>query len=267
MSEAFTSFTAELVRFAEGLAEQGRRLLGQADAQLSRVETKADRSFVTETDRAIEMKLRELIAQAYPDHGVLGEEYGSQGLDADLAWVLDPVDGTAHFIAGIPVYGTLIGVSRCGRPWIGVLDYPATGDRWVGVYGEYAHRNGVPVRTRPCAELADALATCSNPDFFSADDQTVLAQVRSEVRYTMYGASSFAHALLASGRTDLAIDSGLKPYDVFAPAAVIAGAGGVMTEWSGAELSFESQGRVVAAGDPELHARVLPLLAHPDHDR
>jgi histidinol phosphatase-like enzyme (inositol monophosphatase family) len=251
--------TAELVHFAERLADESRRLLEAAATAATRVDLKADNSFVT--DRAIEARLRELIGKCQPDHGILGEEYGSQDLDADLVWVLDPVDGTAPFVAGIPVYGTLIGVSRFGRPWIGVLDYPATGDRWVGVNGVFAERNGVAVRTRPCADLTAALMTCSNPDFFQPGEYLALARVRDKARYTLYGASSFAYGLLASGRTDLAVDSGLKPYDIFAPAAVIGGAGGIMTEWSGTELSFRSRGRIVAAGDPDLYVSTLDLLS------
>jgi inositol-phosphate phosphatase/L-galactose 1-phosphate phosphatase/histidinol-phosphatase len=255
------AFTAELVCFAECLADESRHLLGGAATETARIDVKADNSFVTEADRAIEGRLRELIEKTQPCHGVMGEEYGSHGLDAEVVWVLDPVDGTAPFIAGIPVYGTLIGVSRFGRPWIGVLDYPATGDRWVGVNGVFARRNGVAVRTRRCGDLATALATCSNPDFFKPDEYLALTRVRDEVRYTLYGASSFAYGTLASGRTDLAVDSGLKPYDIFAPAAVIGGAGGVMTEWSGAELNLGSQGQIVAAGDPDLHTAALRLLS------
>lgn len=236
-------------------------MLGRAAIEATQVEVKADNSFVTAADRAIEARLRELIGENHPDHGVLGEEYGPHNLDAEVVWVLDPIDGTAAFIAGIPVYATLIGVSRFGRPWIGVLDCPATGDRWVGVDGDFATRNGVAVRTRLCADLASALMTCSNPDFFRPGEYMRLARVRDEARYTLYGASSFAYGMLASGRTDLAVDSGLKPYDIFAPAAIIGGAGGVMTEWSGDELTLDSPGQIVAAGDTDLHAVALKLLA------
>ncbi|CAM4203070.1 inositol monophosphatase family protein [Nocardiopsis rhodophaea] len=252
--------TSESLRFAERLADVGRAELERAAAEETRVATKADSTFVTDTDRAIEARLRRIIGREYPDHGILGEEYGPERLDANVVWLLDPVDGTAPFIAGIPVYGTLIGAARDGRPWIGVLDYPATGDRWTGVDGAFAERNGARVRTRPCSALADALTTCSSPDFFRDGDQPALNRVRKEVRYTLYGASSFAFGLLAAGRTDLAVDSGLKAYDVFAPAAVIGGAGGVMTEWSGAGITLESQDRIVATGDPTLHAAALDVL-------
>jgi inositol-phosphate phosphatase / L-galactose 1-phosphate phosphatase / histidinol-phosphatase len=254
------AFTAEVVHFAERLADESRRLLAAAASEAPQASVKADKSFVTDLDLAIEARLRELIGQAQPDHGIMGEEYGSHNLDADVVWIVDPLDGTAPFIAGIPVYGTLIGVSRFGRPWIGVLDYPATGDRWTGVNGVFAERNGLPISTRRCTDLTAALATCSNPDFFGPDEYAALTRVRDKVRYTLYGASSFAYGLLASGRTDLAVDSGLKPYDVFAPAAVIGGAGGIMTEWSGAELTLSSQGRFLAAGDPVLHAAALRVL-------
>jgi histidinol phosphatase-like enzyme (inositol monophosphatase family) len=251
---------AGLVEFAERLADESNRMLRVAATRAAAVDVKPDNSFVTETDRAIEARLRELIEQTYPRHGVLGEEFGSQRLGADLVWVLDPIDGTAHFITGIPVYGTLIGLSLAGRPWLGVLDYPATGDRWVGVHNRFARRNGVPVRTRACAELTAALATCSNPDFFLPADEPVLARLRATARYTMYGASSYGYAMLASGRTDLAVDCGLKPYDVFAPAAVLGGAGGIMTDRHGGSLRLDSSGVFVAAGDAGLHAKALELV-------
>lgn len=254
------AFTLEQLRFAQRLADESRRLLNAASTRSFNVDVKDDKSFVTEVDRAIEARLRELIAEGRPRDGVLGEEYGSHNLDAEIVWILDPVDGTAPFIAGIPVFGTLIAASRFGRPWIGVLDFPATDDRWVGVHGLLAERNGIPVRTRRCGTLRSALATCSNPDFFPPAEYAALARIRQEVRYTLYGASSFAFGALASGRTDLAVDSGLKTYDVFAPAALISGAGGVVTQWCGAELGLDTDGRILAAGDPRVHRAALELL-------
>ena len=245
--------TRELLAFAERLADEAHKLLAAAAQDPVSPDVKADSSYVTATDRLIESRLRELIADAYPGHGVLGEEFGAHGLGADYVWVLDPLDGTAPFVAGIPVYGTLIGLARHGSPWIGVMDYPATADRWAGVHGAFARRNGTPVRTRSCADLSTALATCSNPDFFSAQDLAGLARVRSRVQYTLYGASSYAFGLLAAGRTDLAVDSGLKPYDVFAPAAVISGAGGRTTQWSGAPVDLASTGTFLSTGAPHLH--------------
>jgi fructose-1,6-bisphosphatase/inositol monophosphatase family enzyme len=130
----------------------------------------------------------------------------------------------------------------------------------VGQSGVFATRNNIPVRTRERADLAAAPATCSNPDFFLTEEHARFTSVRDSVRYTLYGASSYAYGMLAAGRTDLAVDSGLKAYDVFAPAAVVDGAGGIVTEWTGTELHLGSQSRILAAGDPVLHKTALTLL-------
>jgi histidinol phosphatase-like enzyme (inositol monophosphatase family) len=256
-----SEFTTEMIRFAEMLADEARVILSAAMGKTPNVELKSDKSYVTDTDKAIETRLREIIDARYPQHGILGEEHGSRDLDADYVWVLDPIDGTAPFVAGIPVFGTLIGLARGGLPWLGVIDHPASDDRWVGVSGEMAALNGQPVRTRPCGNLASALMTNSNPDFFSADDRARFDALRAQVTYTQYGGSCYAYGVMASGRTDLSADGGLDPFDIFAPAAVIAGAGGVVTDWSGGAIDLHWHGLVLAAGDPALHEKALGVLA------
>jgi len=256
-----SEFTTEMIRFAERLADEARVILSAAMNETPNVELKSDKSYVTETDKAIEARLREIIDEDYPQHGILGEEHGSRDLDADYVWVLDPIDGTAPFVAGIPVYGTLIGLARGGRPWLGVIDHPASDDRWVGVSGGMAVLNGARVRTRPCADIAAALMTNSNPDFFNGDDRARFDALRAQVTYTQYGGSCYAYGVMASGRTDLAADGGLDPFDIFAPAAVIEGAGGVVTDWSGGAIDLNWRGLVLAAGDKALHDKALGVLA------
>lgn len=256
-------FTTEMTLFAERLANESRAILTEVAGQSPDVTIKADASYVTETDKRIEARLREIIDAEYPEHGVLGEEHGSRDLDADYVWVLDPIDGTAPFVAGIPVYGTLIGLAHHGRPWLGVIDHPATSDRWVGISGEWATLNALPIRVRPCPDPAEALMTCSNPDFFHAKDRAAFDTLREQVRYTQYGGSCYAYGVLASGRTDLAVDGGLDPFDIFAPAAVIEGAGGTITDWSGERFSLDWHGLVLATGDPKVHALGLDILSKP----
>ena len=251
----------ELLGFAESLADESRVLLREAAGAALDVEIKADASVVTEWDRRIETRLRERIESRYPAHGILGEELGSSDLDAEFVWVLDPIDGTAPFIAGLPVYGTLIGVAHGGRPLVGVIDHPVTDDRWSGVAGVRATRNGRPVRTRPCADLGQAFMTCSNPDFMSEAERPRFAGVRQRVRYTQYGGSCFAYGVLASGRTDLGVDASLDPYDVFACIAVIEGAGGIASDWDGNPVRLGWKGRFLAAGAANMHAEVVALLA------
>lgn len=250
----------EFLIFAEHLAEASRAMLLEARQHRPEVRIKADTSFVTDTDKAVETVLREMILQRFPAHGILGEEFGNVSTDAEFVWVLDPIDGTAPFIAGIPVYGTLIGLAWQGRPFLGVMDHPVTADRWCGVSGRFATRNGAPVRVRPCAAMEDAFVTCSNPDFMSPTDQARFAQLRQRARYVQYGGSCFAYGVLASGHTDLAVDGGLDPFDVYACAAVIQGAGGCFTDWQGELLSFDMTGTVVAAGDASRLAEALSLL-------
>lgn len=256
-----TDFADSLLAFSARLADISRSMLLAAAQDAPRIDIKADASFVTATDRAVEARLREEIRAAFPDHGIMGEEHGSEGLEREFVWVLDPIDGTAAWIAGIPVYGTLIGVARGGRPFTGVIDLPATGERLSGVAGRAAWHNGTPIRVRHAVPLAEAYLTSSNPRFIPDADRAAFARLDAAVRFTQYGGSCYAYACLARGRTDLAADAGFDCYDLFAPTAIIEGAGGIVTDWAGAPLDLGWQGCVIAASGADLHARALGLLA------
>ncbi len=248
-------------RFAERLADASREILLSASAQKPRAEVKGDSSPVTAVDRAVEDRLRDMIAREYPDHGIVGEERGAAAAERDHVWVLDPIDGTLAFLAGIPVFGTLIALIRDGVPALGVIDLPVTGDRWVGCEGRPTTHNGEAVRARPCTELSTALLSTSNPDFYGAAEFEAFARLKSAVRWTVYGGSCLAYARIASGRIDLGIDAGLDPVDYCALVPVIRGAGGAITDWQGRALNLGSGSRILAAGDPHAHARALGILA------
>ncbi|WP_298851986.1 inositol monophosphatase family protein [uncultured Ruegeria sp.] len=240
---------ADFLSFAETLADASRSMLLMASQKLPEVTIKADASYVTTTDKAVEEKLREMIISRYPEHGIFGEEFENINTDAEFVWVLDPIDGTAAFVAGIPVYGTLIALAWKGKPFIGVIDHPLTDDRWAGVNNICAFHNGKPVKTRACEALSSAYVTCSNSDFMSSDQLARFTTLRKKVAYVQYGGSCFSYGVLASGRTDFAVDAGLDAFDIYACAAVIQGAGGIVTTWDGSELSFDMDGTVLAAGD------------------
>lgn len=250
----------ELLTFAHRLADASGDMLRAAAMQPPDVGLKADSSFVTNTDKAIEVRLRDMIQKAYPGHGIFGEEFGNVNTDAEFVWVLDPIDGTAAFVAGIPVYGTLIGLAREGRPYAGIIDHPITNDRWAGVAGLMAERNGSPIRTRPCRDLKTALATCSNPDFMNEGELERFTRLRKQLQYVQYGGSCYAYGVLASGRTDLAIDSGLDAFDVIASIAIIEGAGGTASDWRGNGIALGWSGQIVAAGDDDCRKRALDIL-------
>ncbi|WP_299843114.1 inositol monophosphatase family protein [uncultured Roseovarius sp.] len=251
---------AEFLSFAEKLADRSRSMLLDASQRAPDVEIKQDASFVTATDKAVEVALREMIQDTYPDHGILGEEFENTNTDAEFVWVLDPIDGTAALVAGIPVYGSLIGLAWNGAPFVGVIEHPMTSDRWVGVAGSFARFNGNPIRVRSCASMATAYATCSNRDFMSASEQAKFDRVREQVQYVQYGGSCYSYGVLASGRVDLALDGGLDAFDIYAPAAVITGAGGLVTDWNGDALSFDMNGNVLAAGDKALMEKTMNVL-------
>jgi inositol-phosphate phosphatase / L-galactose 1-phosphate phosphatase / histidinol-phosphatase len=225
------------------------------------IDDKADSSPVTIADREAETAMRELIAETFPTHGVIGEEHGSDRADASHVWVLDPIDGTKSFITGRPLFGALIALCREGRPVVGVIDCPALSERWIGAHGQPTLHQGKPVRTRPCDALDRAALYCTSPLMFKAPDFERFERVRKAVKLPMYGGDCFAYGLVASGFADLVIESGLNIYDYAALVPVLEGAGGAITDWQGRALGFNSDGRVVAAGDTRTHVEALAKLA------
>jgi myo-inositol-1(or 4)-monophosphatase len=217
---------------------------------------------VTAADRAAEAAMRTLIKRDFPDHGIVGEEFGSERADAELVWVLDPIDGTKSFICGMPNWGTLIGLTRAGEPVYGMMHQPFTRERFSGD-GEAARYRG-PVgdrdlNVRACASLAEAVLFTTSPLLIPPDDRARFRKVEEQVRLSRYGGDCYAYCMLAAGHVDLVIETGLKPYDVAALIPIILGAGGVITTWDGAPA--QAGGRIVAAGDPRLHAQALAVIS------
>lgn len=219
---------------------------------------------VTIADRASETAMRAAIERTYPDHGIVGEEFGIRQPDARHKWVLDPIDGTRAFILGLPVWGTLIGLTDNARPVLGLMDQPFTRERYWAADGEAWYRgpDSPPKRlaTRTCSRLANAQLSATHPNIFEPGfEAEAFARARKVTRATRYGADCYAYCLLAAGHIDLVIEAGLKPYDVVALIPIIEAAGGVITTWTGAPAT--DGGRIVAAGDPQLHRQALALLS------
>lgn len=249
-----------LSRFAETLADAGRMIIREATRKPFEIIRKGDGSPVTEVDKAVEDALRSLIGETYPSHGILGEERAASNPDAEFKWIIDPIDGTLPFLAGIPVFGTLIALVQGDAPIIGVIEMPMTGERWIGRKGLPTKCNGEPVRSRNCEDISQALMSTSNPDFYGEDSRPALKRVQAASRWAVYGGSCMAYAQIATARVDLGIDVGFDIHDYLALVPVIRGAGGVITDWSGADLTIHSGDRVIAAGDPRVHEQALGLL-------
>jgi myo-inositol-1(or 4)-monophosphatase len=216
---------------------------------------------VTAADHAAENAMRSLIRRTFPAHGVVGEEFGPERADAEYVWVLDPIDGTKSFMAGMPAWGTLIALTRFGEPVFGMMNQPFIGERFSGD-GLAAHYQGPAgdraLRVRACATLADAVLFTTSPLLMNDADRAAFRKVEAAVRLSRYGGDCYAYCMLAAGHVDLVIETGLKPYDIIPLVPIIAGAGGVITTWeNGPPLTG---GRIVAAGDKRVHAAALEML-------
>lgn len=216
---------------------------------------------VTEADRAAEAAIRRRIRDTFPAHGVMGEEYGSERLDAEFVWVLDPIDGTKAFISGMPGWGTLIGLLRNGSPAFGMMHQPFTKERFTGDGGQSKVRGpqGERVlRTRACARLEDATLYTTSPRLIPELDRRKFFALEEKARLSRYGGDCYAYCMLAAGFIDLVVEAALQPYDIVALIPIVEGAGGVITTWDGGPA--QAGGRIVAAGDPRVHAAALSIL-------
>jgi myo-inositol-1(or 4)-monophosphatase len=216
---------------------------------------------VTAADRAAELAMRELIHGAFPDHGIIGEEFSAEQPDAEYVWVLDPIDGTKSFISGMPTWGTLIALARFGEPVFGMMNQPFTRERFSGDGGA-AHFRGPAderdLRVRPCAAISDAVLHTTSPRLMNDGDRACFSRVEDAVRLSRYGGDCYAYCMLAAGHIDLVIETELKSHDVLPLIPIIAGAGGVITTWEAGPA--HAGGRVVAAGDKRVHEAALALL-------
>ena len=224
------------------------------------VDDKADLTPVTAADRTAEQAMRSLIESRFPEHGIIGEEFGRVRENAEFVWTLDPIDGTKSFISGVPLFGTLIALTRARRPILGIIDQPISRERWVGVVGRPTTLNDAAVHCRACPALAGATLFATTPDMFKEGDAAAFARVSSAVKLTRFGADCYAYGLLAAGFIDLVLEASLKPYDFCAMVPIVAGSGGIATDWRGGSLDLASEGRILVAGDRRAHDAALALL-------
>ena len=260
MTTSSDRYLREFLEFAHELAETSGALIRDAFRQPHSVEIKDDASPVTQTDKAVESRLREHISTRYPQHGILGEEYDDTQVNAELVWVIDPIDGTKQFAAGLHTFATLIALAHEGKPVLGIIDQPVASERWVGVAGAGTTFNGKAVRTRPCEQLTDAVLATSAPDYFDAQAAPAYQRLHETTRWSLYGAGCHAYGQMASGGIDIGIEAEHGAHDFCALVPVIDGAGGTITDWQGDPLTIHSEDRFIAAGDPRIHRQALELI-------
>ncbi len=256
----------EWLTFARHLARKaGERILPwfRQPVTIERKSAKGGFDPVTAADRAGEEIMRTLIAEAYPDHGITGEETGATNSSAPFIWQLDPIDGTRAFITGIPTWGTLVSLTLEGVPLLGVMSQPYTGEQFFGTSRQSFHsgpHGTARLRTRPCPDLSDAvLASTDHRLFAEGAERQGFATLQEKVRLTSFGGDCTMYCMLAAGHIDLIAEAGLSSYDISALIPIIEGAGGKLTAWDGGPAA--SGGTALATGDPARHEQALKELA------
>lgn len=224
------------------------------------VDFKADLSPVTLADQTVERELKAAITAKYPDHGIFGEETGIEGGGKDHLWVIDPIDGTRSFISGHPLFGMLIAFLSKGRLLAGTISMPALNEVYCGGLGVPATCNGALIHVSGQRDLNAAVIYINEGEKLLADHPSLMTRLLHAGQTRRFGYDCYPHALLAAGHVDAVIDYDLKPYDFLAVSAVVASAGGIMTDWKGRQLTLDSEGAVVSAASPELHAALVDLL-------
>jgi histidinol phosphatase-like enzyme (inositol monophosphatase family) len=249
----------------DAAAEAARHTLPRFRSGLA-VDNKLQSGFdpVTDADREAELAVRHLIAERFPGHGIIGEEWDDKESESRFAWIIDPIDGTRAFICGVPVWGTLIGFAVDGRAVAGLMGQPFTGETYLAVPGEVTYTRGgetVPIRTSGVTSLAGAKLTATSPDLFlrSGPELSVPWAAISKAALTVrYGLDCYGYALMAAGHIDIVVEAGLKNVDIAPLIPIIENAGGVVTTWDGGRA--EDGGNCVAAANAELHAAALSVL-------
>jgi histidinol phosphatase-like enzyme (inositol monophosphatase family) len=219
---------------------------------------------VTAADKGAEAAIRAMVGQVFPEHGFIGEEYGEDRPDAEFVWVVDPIDGTRAFVAGAPVWTTLIGLRWQGKPVLGSIGQPYVGEIFIGHSDRarlLARGSERSLRTRAGASLSSAVIATTDPaGCFDETERPAWDEIWRRSRLARLGLDAYAYAMVADGHIDLVVEPGLKCWDIEAAIPIIEAAGGAVTDWRGAPVGPKPR-QVVIAGDPRLLDDVLPLLA------
>ncbi len=251
-----------LIATAEAAADVAGAVIRPFFRAVPTADLKSDQSPVTIADRNAELAMRAVLSERLPDHGIIGEEFGLERPNAAMRWALDPIDGTRAFITGRPVFGTLIALLQDGVPILGVIDQPVTRERWIGLRGRptiFRGPIGGIAGCRRCPTLDQAELSCTSPDMLGGDAPR-WNRLRDAVRRNSWGGDCYGYGLLALGQIDIIAESDMKIWDWAPLAPIIEGAGGIVSDWSGAPLRADGDGRVLAVGDPALLPAILLTL-------
>jgi myo-inositol-1(or 4)-monophosphatase len=248
----------EFTKFIRTLAEKSGEVIRPYFAQAGlAVETKKDQTIVTQADREAEGLMRDLIRKRYPNHGILGEEFGADNVSAEFVWVLDPIDGTISFASGCPLFGTLIGLVHLQKPLLGAIHNPILNQLCMGNNSETTLNDRV-VQVRGIDRLSDAtLLTTDIMHIGKYQNKEGFETLASRARLFRTWGDCYGYLLVAAGGADIMLDPIMNPWDILPLVPIIQGANGVITTWSGADAA---QGDSCVVSNKTLHPKVLEIL-------
>ncbi len=253
-------YTQELVAFSHQLADAIGDIHRKYFRQPVFTQYKDDSSPVTQVDKESEMLMREMVMKRYPEHGILGEEYPPYQAEAEIVWVIDPVDGTKYFMTGHPMFALLLGLAYKGEFILGVIDQAITQERWVGADGYGSFLNGNAITTRKCTSLNKAILARPGFEWHTAGRDQYIEKIWRKTHWAQWGVAPYDYGLLAAGHIDVVINAGPVIHDFAALGPIINNAGGLITDWFGQRLNLTSPNHIVAVGNPALMPEIIRLL-------
>ncbi|MDC3091460.1 hypothetical protein OA848_03645 [Rickettsiales bacterium] len=251
----------DFLDFANNFADKSGKILKKKFEESFNIETKKDGSMVTEVDQQIEELFIKELKKEFPEHGVIGEEYGYQNPNSSHQWIIDPLDGTHSFIAGKPLFGTLLCLTIENIPILGLIDIPILNQRWKGLKGLGVKKNlDICKIDDDKKHLKDCILSSTSLLMFDSEHLEILKKIYEQVKFPIFGTDCYAYGLLLSGKIDLIIEANMKPWDYMAQVALIKEAGGIISDWSGSSLTTKSDGKVIAAKSEKSYSQAMIYL-------
>lgn len=247
----------EFKLFCRLLAVQSASIIKSYYRKDLSIDSKSDESPVTIADKKAEEVMRELIMKEYPEHGILGEEFGVHNPDAEYQWILDPIDGTKSFICGALSFGTLIALTKNGSPVLGVINHPILDEFLIGDNNKTLLNNN-SVKIRECKRISDAvLLTTDHYHLKKHKNFKNFEALAENVKLYRNWGDCYGYYLLSTGFADIMIDAIMSVWDSMALIPVIKGAGGIITDYEG---NPAEKGNSIVAASKDIHAEIIELL-------
>ena len=250
----------ELTDFSKHLADESEKIIKKYFRTSLNVDNKEDKTPVTIADKEVELKIREIIKNNYPEHGILGEEFDQTNIESEYIWVIDPIDGTRSFIAGHKDFGTLIALVYNNKPILGIINCPMHNERCVGIIIKETTMNNKVVKTSKTTVINESYFCTSG--LYLEDDHFKKScdKIINKSKYYRLGGDCYMYGMIASGLIEIVLEDTLKTHDYMALIPVIEGAGGVGTDKYGSPVTINSDGSIVASANKSLHNQIINII-------